>query len=143
MAHKPLRLGVHWLLGVLMAALAIVAAGIDNLGAAQEQPIKRTELMRFDVAGATGKETVVYVADVAPGARAGKHTHYGDELVYVLEGSLIVEPEGKEPITLKQGETAHLTQDIVHAARNGSDSLPAKVLVFLVVEKGKPLAQPR
>jgi quercetin dioxygenase-like cupin family protein len=43
---------------------------------------------------------------------------------------------------LKQGDTGHLSPDVVHAARNGSDSAPAKVLVFLVIEKGKPLAEP-
>jgi quercetin dioxygenase-like cupin family protein len=62
--------------------------------------------------------------------------------VYVLDGVLMVEPDGKEAITLKQGETAHLSSDVVHAAKNGSESEPAKVLVFLVVEKGKPLAEP-
>src|SRR5262245_43053535 len=120
MPQKSLNLRSHRRFGVLIVALATIATAIDNSATAQEQPIKRTELIRFDVTGATGRETVVYVADVTPGARAGKHTHYGDELVYILEGSLIVEPEGKAPITLKQGETAHLTQDIVHAARNGS-----------------------
>jgi quercetin dioxygenase-like cupin family protein len=59
----------------------------------------------------------------------------------VLEGELVVEPSGKEPITLKAGETGHFTPDVVHAACNGSDSTPAKVLVFLVVQKGKPLAE--
>ena len=42
---------------------------------------------------------------------------------------------------MKPGETAHLPPDVVHAAKNGSDSAQAKVLVFLVVEKGKPLAE--
>jgi quercetin dioxygenase-like cupin family protein len=110
---------------------------------AQDQPIKRTELIRADVADAAGKETVIYVADLMPGAEGARHTHYGDEFVYILDGSLIVTPDGKEPVTLKQGETAHLAPaDGIHAARNGSASKPAKVLVVLVVEKGKPLSEP-
>ena len=61
----------------------------------------------------------------------------------MLEGSLIVTPDGKEPVTLKQVETAHLAPaDGVHAAKNGSTSEPAKVLVILVVDKGKPLSEP-
>jgi quercetin dioxygenase-like cupin family protein len=126
----------------LAAALVIAVGGPGAAGShAQDQPITRTELVRADLAGITGKETVVYIADLKPGAAGGKHTHYGDEFVYILDGELIVEPVGKEPIALKQGETAHLSPDVVHAARNGSQSAPAKVLVFLVVEKGRPLAE--
>ncbi len=129
---------------ILVFALtpAILLAGL-GAGAlkAQDQPITRTELLRSDLAGIEGKETVIYIADLKSGAAGGKHTHYGDEFVYILEGEIIVQPVGKEPITLKRGETAHLSPDVVHAARNGSDSAPAKVLVFLVVEKGKPLAE--
>jgi quercetin dioxygenase-like cupin family protein len=123
-------------------ALAILLVGFAG-GAlkAEDQPITRTELLRADLAGIDGKETVIYIADVKAGAAGGKHTHYGDEFVYVLEGELVVEPVGKEPITLKAGETEHFTPDVVHAARNGSADAPAKVLVFLVVEKGKPLAE--
>jgi quercetin dioxygenase-like cupin family protein len=109
---------------------------------AQDQPVKRTELLRTDVSGVEGREGVVYTAEVIPGGVAPKHTHPGDEVVYVLEGVLIIEPEGKEAITLKPGELTHLPAGLVHSAKNGSDQEPAKALVFLVAEKGKPLATP-
>lgn len=126
----------------LASALVISFGGLGAAGSnAQDQPITRTELVRSDLAGIAGRETVIYIADLKPGAVGGKHTHYGDEFVYILEGEIIVEPVGKEPIALQQGETAHLSPDVVHAAKNGSQSAPAKVLVFLVVEKGKPLAE--
>ena len=125
-------------------ALVMVAGGLAADDAkAQGQPIKRTELLRTDLADIAGKETVIYVADVMPGAEGGRHTHYGDEFVYILDGMLIVTPDGKQPITLKEGDVGHLApKDGVHAAKNGSKSEPAKVLVILVVEKGKPLAEP-
>lgn len=124
-------------------ALALLCAGLIHPSQAQDQPIKRTELLRADVADVAGKETIIYIADVAPGAAGARHTHYGDEFVYILQGSLKITPDGKEPVTLKQGETAHLAPaDGIHAAKNGSASEPAKVLVVLVVEKGKPLAEP-
>jgi quercetin dioxygenase-like cupin family protein len=127
----------------LAFALALSLGTLGSNVLAQDQPIKRTELIRADVAGVAGKETVIYIADVMPGAEGARHTHYGDEFVYILEGSLIVTPDGKAPITLKQGETAHLAPaDGIHAAKNGSTSEPAKVLVVLVVEKGKPLSEP-
>jgi quercetin dioxygenase-like cupin family protein len=127
------------------AAALVICCGAASTEStnAQDQPIKRTELIRADVADVAGKETVIYIADVQPGAEGARHTHYGDEFVYILEGSLTVTPDGKEPVTLKQGETAHLApSDGVHAAKNGSTSEPAKVLVVLVMEKGKPLAEP-
>jgi quercetin dioxygenase-like cupin family protein len=124
------------------AAAAVLAAGLGGGGLrAEDQPITRTQLLKVDLTDIAGKETVIYIADLKPGAAGGKHTHYGDEFVYVLEGEIVVEPAGKAPIRLKAGETGHFTPDVVHAAKNGSDSAPAKVLVFLVVEKGKPLAE--
>jgi quercetin dioxygenase-like cupin family protein len=127
---------------VLALAFSFATLGAD-VSMAQDQPIKRTELLRADVADVPGKETVIYIADVMPGAEGGRHTHYGDEFVYILEGTLVVTPDGKEPITLKSGEAAHLAPaDGVHFAKNGNSSEPAKVLVVLVVEKGKPLSEP-
>jgi|SRR5215208_7817411 quercetin dioxygenase-like cupin family protein len=124
-------------------AFALLCGALVHPSQAQEQPIKRTELIRADVTDVAGKETVIYIADLMPGAAGARHTHYGDEFVYILEGSLTVAPDGKEPLTLKQGETAHLAPaDGVHAAKNGSTTESAKVLVVLVVEKGKPLAEP-
>jgi quercetin dioxygenase-like cupin family protein len=126
-----------------VAAGVALALGQAALAAARadDQPITRTELMRADVADAPGKETVIYVADLKPGAVGGKHTHFGDEFVYVLDGTLVVEPVGREPITLTAGDVGHFTPDVVHAARNGSATAPGKVLVILVVDKGKPLAE--
>jgi quercetin dioxygenase-like cupin family protein len=134
--HRP-ALRIHVLLALVCGGLGCTAA------TAQDQPIKRTELIRGDVANASGQETVIYIADVMPGAEGARHTHYGDEFVYVLEGSLVVTPDGKEPITLKQGQIAQFAPGFgIHAAKNGSTSEPAKVLVIMVVEKGKPLAEP-
>src|SRR5262245_19378037 len=127
----------------LYALMIIFTVSPVILAAAQDQPIKRTELHRSDLADVVGKEAVIYIADVMPGAEGARHTHYGDEYVYVLEGTLIVTPDGQPPITLKKGDVAHIApKDGVHAAKNGSKSEPARALVFLVAEKGKPLAEP-
>jgi len=127
---------------IMLIALALSSGLLGSSVFAQDQPIKRTELIRADVAGVSGKETVIYIADVMPGAEGARHTHYGDEFVYILEGSLIVTPDGKPPVTLHKGDAAHLAPaDGIHAAKNGSTSEPAKALIVLVVEKGKPLSE--
>jgi len=130
------------MLTAMMTVLAIIVGeAAVAVSIAEDQPITRRDLLRADLRGIDGKQTVIYIADVKPGGAGGRHTHYGDEFVYILEGQLIVERVGKEPITLKVGDLGHLTSDVVHAARNGSGSESAKVLVILVVDKGKPLAE--
>jgi quercetin dioxygenase-like cupin family protein len=100
------------MLTAIAAAFAIVVgAAAVTVSIAQDQPITRRDLLRSDLRGIEGKETVIYIADVKPGGAGGKHTHYGDEFVYILAGQLIVEPVGKEPITLNVGEVGHLTSD--------------------------------
>jgi quercetin dioxygenase-like cupin family protein len=126
-------------LSAFIMFFGMLAAGA---AAAQDQPIKRTELLRSDLADVPGKQTVIYVADVAPAGEGARHTHYGDEYVYILEGTLTIKPDGKDPLTLGKGQAAHIAPaDGIHAAMNGSKSEPARLLVILVVEKGKPLAE--
>ena len=89
-----------------------------------------------------GKEVIMYVAELAPGAAAGKHTHPGPEFAYILDGALTLEPEGQAPKTHKTGEVFHNAAKIAHDAKNASATAPSKVLVFLLAEKGQPLATP-
>jgi quercetin dioxygenase-like cupin family protein len=117
------------------------AVGIQALKA-QVPLIKRTELLRVDIKEDEGREGVMFVVDLAPGAVAGRHFHPGPEFFYVLEGTVIAEPDGQPPVILKKGETGHNPTRSVHNAKNGSASEPAQVLVFLLSEKGKQLATP-
>lgn len=127
-----------------LAVAAGVAVGGVGTGVlyAQEQPLKRTDVMREALGVAEGLEAVAYIVDAAPGAAVDKHRHPGDEFLYVLEGSVTVEPEGGSPVTLEQGETFHQPPVVPHSAKNASSTEPARVLVFMVVEQGKPLAEP-
>lgn len=109
---------------------------------AQQAPIKRTTLQQKDVEGAAGREIIMYTAEVIPGGVAGRHFHPGPEVGYVLEGSLVLEPDGQPPMTLKKGDSFHNPAKAVHNAKNGSATAPAKVLVVLVGEKGAPLSTP-
>jgi len=123
-------------LGIVLGALG------DRFLSAQQQSVKRTELLKTDLAGMAGKEGIMYIAKLAPGATAGKHFHPGPEFAYVLDGSLTVEPQGQAPQTCKAGEVFHNPTKIVHDAKNASATAPAKVLVFIVSETGQPLATP-
>jgi quercetin dioxygenase-like cupin family protein len=81
----------------------------------------------------------MYRADFIPGGALGRHFHPGPELIYVLDGVLILEQDGHPPVTLKVGDTAYLPHKHIHKAQNASTTGPAKVLVFLVGEKGQPI----
>jgi quercetin dioxygenase-like cupin family protein len=80
-------------------------------------------------------------AEFEPGVAAGRHTHPGEELGYVLEGTLLLEVDGQPPKTVKAGETFFVPAGLVHDGKNIGTG-KAKVLATYVVEKGKPVASP-
>ncbi|AYL98278.1 cupin domain-containing protein [Mucilaginibacter celer] len=116
----------------------IVAAIVfANTAIAQQPGIKRTELQRHDLS-IPGHETVQARIDFAPGTAFGKHKHPGEEIIYVLEGLLQYQVEGKAPVTLKAGDVLFIPAGTVHTAKNVGNT-EAKELATYVVEKGKPL----
>jgi quercetin dioxygenase-like cupin family protein len=102
-------------------------------------PIKRTVLQKFDVPAA-GYETIVGVAEIAPGVSIGRHTHFGIESGYLLEGEAILIVAGQPDKPLKPGDSYQIGPGAAHDARSGPNG--AKVLATYVVEKGKPFATP-
>jgi quercetin dioxygenase-like cupin family protein len=123
-------------LGLLIGALG------EGLVGAQQPPVTRTELMRKDLGGLEEYEGILYLVEVAPGAATGKHSHPGDELVYVLHGAGVLEEDGKAPLAVKAGEVFSPPFTQVHNFKNTSPTEPVKVLVVLVAPKGQPLAIP-
>jgi quercetin dioxygenase-like cupin family protein len=119
----------------LLAAFLLAASG----GAfAQASGIKRTVVTKQDVA-APGREAVVARVELEPGAVAGRHTHPGDEISYVLEGEGELLIEGEDPRRVKAGEAFVIPAGKVHDARNVGGTVMKLVGVY-VVDKGKPLA---
>ena len=122
----------------IMATVALATLTIS--GALAQQPgIKRTELQRHDLS-IVGREAVQVRIDFAPGAGFGKHTHPGEEIIYVLEGLLQYQVEGKTPVTLKAGDVLFIPAGTIHAAKNVGNN-EAKELATYVVEKGKPIVE--
>ncbi len=109
---------------------------------AQPEPMKRTVLLMTDLAGMEGKEAILALAEIAPGAATGKHTHPGYEFAYVLEGSGSLEIEGKPSIPLKTGAAIYQPPMQVHRGVNNSPTAPLKIFSVYIVEKGHPLAVP-
>ncbi len=133
--QKPVR---------ILGAAAVIAAfagfwGIPDLNA--QQPGFTRKMLQDQNLSAHDRHAVQVIAEFAPGMAAGKHTHPGEELGYVLEGTLLLEIEGEAPRTLKAGESFFVPAGRPHDGKNVGSG-PAKVLATYVVETGKPVASP-
>jgi quercetin dioxygenase-like cupin family protein len=122
----------------MAAAMLIVGSGLaPDITQAQQAGSKRTDLQRHDLS-APGREVVQVRVDFDPGYVAPKHTHPGEEIVYVLEGTLEYQVEGRQPATLEAGEVLFIPAGTIHTARNVGNGNGAELATY-VVEKGKPL----
>ena len=124
----------------LASAIVIVGlAAVISLvsGRAQQSGIKRTDLQRHDLS-VPGREVIQTRVDFDPGAAFGNHSHPGEEIVYVIEGLLEYQVEGKPPVTLKAGEVLYIPAGTIHAAKNVGSVNGAELATY-IVEKGKPL----
>src|SRR6476660_1567274 len=102
----------------IITAAALIAATAAALSAARaQQGVKRTDLQQHDLS-IPGREAVQVRVDIAPGVLAPRHTHPGEEIVYVIEGTLEYRLDGKPPVTLKAGEVLFIPAGTVHSARN-------------------------
>lgn len=125
-------------LPVTLLGIAMFALGSASPLPQQARPAgtTRTDLQRHDLA-VPGREVLQARVNFAPASSFPRHTHPGEEIIYVLEGSLEYEVAGKA-VALKAGDVLFVPAETVHAARNiGTDN--AAELATYVLEKGKPL----
>jgi quercetin dioxygenase-like cupin family protein len=125
----------------IMTAAALMATSglVMHMAQAQQPGKKRTDLQRHDLS-IPGREAIQVRVDIGPGEVAPRHRHPGEEIIYVLEGALEYEVEGKPPVTLKAGDVLFIPYGTVHSAKNVG-SVNAAELATYVVEKGKPLVE--
>jgi quercetin dioxygenase-like cupin family protein len=106
--------------------------------AVQQAPgLWRTDLQQQDLS-VSGHEVVQARVDIGPEAPLVKHTHPGEEIIYILEGSLEYQLEGQPPRTCNAGDALTVPAGVVHAVRNVGSGNAAELATY-VVEKGKPL----
>jgi quercetin dioxygenase-like cupin family protein len=124
-------------------ALALLAtAGAAHAADAKDTAVVKP-LMTQDLTGVPGKEALLLTVEYLPGGASMPHRHDADVFVYVLEGSLIMQVDGKPPVMLGPGQTFHESPSDVHRqSANASKTAPAKFVVFIVKDKGKPVTSP-
>jgi quercetin dioxygenase-like cupin family protein len=99
--------------------------------------LTRTDLQRHDLS-IPGHEVVQNRVDIAPDAPPVRHKHPGEEIIYVLEGTLEYSIDGLEPATFNPGEVLLVPAETVHSVRNVGGANAAELATY-IVEKGKPL----
>jgi quercetin dioxygenase-like cupin family protein len=112
-------------------------------GTAMAQQPKVTSLMSKDLTENPGREALMITVEYAPGGSDPIHRHNAHAIVYVLEGSVVMQVKGGKQVTLTPGQTFYEGPDDVHVVgRNASSTKPAKFLVFLIKDKGAPVLVP-
>jgi len=123
------------------AALALSLSLAGGTLVAQDATVR--SLLSKDLVDVPGKELSVITVEYPPGGFDPVHTHDAQAVVYVLEGSIVMQVKGGAPITLTPGQTFYEGPDDVHiVGRNVSRTAPARFLVFFVKDKGAPILTP-
>jgi quercetin dioxygenase-like cupin family protein len=125
---------------MLMMAVAMLIGGsatAPDAAQAQQPGTRRTDLQRHDIS-APGREVIQVRVDFDPGYVAPRHTHPGEEIIYVIEGTLEYYVEGRPPTTYKAGDVLIVPYGTVHSVKNVGSGNGAELATY-VVEKGKPL----
>ncbi len=126
-----------------LVVLAIVLVSFVSLDANAQVPpgVKVKTILQTTPSGDDTKETVISSAEFAPGVIMPRHTHPGDDYTVVLQGTLELIVEGREPRQLSAGEAFYVPSGLVHYSRVLGDT-PVRIIAIWVIEKGKPAMQP-
>lgn len=119
---------------------AVAAVLVAGLLYAQKPGIQRTILQRKDIS-MPGREAVVARVEIAPGASAGRHTHPGEEISYILQGQADILVDGQPVLKVKAGDSFIIPAGAVHDAHN-TGTVPLKLVAIYLVDKNKPMASP-
>lgn len=97
------------------------------------------QLLTKELTDVPGKEILIVTVEFAPGGADPIHRHDAHGFIYVLEGSVVMQVEGGEPVTLTAGQTFYEGPDDVHVVgRNASSTRPARLLAVLLKDRGAP-----
>jgi len=132
-----MRMIVKVIRAIAITAMIATATLARHGAQAQQDGIKRTDLQRHDLS-APGREAIQVRVDIDPGKAFPRHKHPGEEIIYVLEGTLEYDIDGKPPATLKAGDVLFIPAGTIHAAKNVGATRGSELATY-VVEKGKPL----
>jgi quercetin dioxygenase-like cupin family protein len=127
--------------GAVATGVFALAGGWLARSFAQMSGFVAKPMLQSSVENEESKEAVMLAISIAPGGSSGRHTHPGDCYSTVVEGTIELRVEGREPRRVMSGEAWHNARGVIHELRNVGDT-PIRVVNTLVVDKGKPRMQP-
>jgi quercetin dioxygenase-like cupin family protein len=131
---------IRWRNPVTRTLCALLTCAITSASAIDA---KVTELMTKPLEGSADKEATMILVEYPPGAKDPAHRHNASVFVYVLEGSIIMQMQGGEKVTLHAGQTFYEDPKGIHlVGENASTTKPAKFVALLVKDKGAPIFVP-
>jgi quercetin dioxygenase-like cupin family protein len=142
--EESMKTNRSWIVAFTLGAVLVVSIAGQTLA---QEGVTRTVILKQPLAADPTKEVTVFVFELKPGGRTGKHYHPGQEFIYVLEGEGRIQEAGKPPVDLKPGVGVYFQSDpakptYVHEGINLSQTKPLKLVTTLITEKGQPLAIP-
>src|SRR5262245_2253871 len=96
----------------------------------------RTDIQHAELS-VPGRVMIQNRVEIGPEAPFVRHMHPGEEIIYVIEGTLEYTLDGQAPLTVEAGEGLTVPAETIHAVRNVGDG-PASELATYVVDKDKP-----
>ena len=126
--------------GVVMVLVVAMFSSLALLlvtPAAQQPTVTRKILLKEDSA-IPGYEEDLVTVEIPAGGREGRHTHPGSVMIYVQEGTLTFDYEGKPTATYKPGDAFYVEPGKIHEGSNNGKT-PVKVLASFILKKGMPM----
>jgi quercetin dioxygenase-like cupin family protein len=124
--------------GLTMWQIHVVAA--DKNPAPSAAVIQ--QLMDKELVGVPGRELLMLTVEYLPGGASLPHRHDAQVFVYVLQGTVVMQVAGSPAVTLRKGQTFYEGPTDVHVvSANASKTAPAKILVFILKDKGAPVSR--
>lgn len=121
--------------------LFLLAVGIAVPALAQTSTV--SALFQTGVGDVSNQEIVVLEVTYPPGVESASHRHNAHTVVYVLEGTVIMQVAGGEKKRLTAGQVFYENPSDIHSvSMNASDAEPARILVYFLKEKGVPITEP-
>jgi quercetin dioxygenase-like cupin family protein len=140
MANRTTR---GFLIGIAAAAIAFESLMACAAGNVPPSDAIVNELMSRDLAGTSGKEILMITVEYLAGGASLPHRHDAQLFVYVLDGAVRMQIQGSPPVTLGTGKTFYEGPDDIHTvSANASRTKPARILVFMIKDKGAPASSP-
>jgi quercetin dioxygenase-like cupin family protein len=136
--NRPWRLRA----AAMSALVCLSLMTAEGAASADESTKAAPPLMTRDLAGIPGKEAIVLTVEYGPGESSRPHRHDANVFVYVLEGTITMQVKGGPAVTLHPGQTYYESPSDIHTvSQNASKTAPAKILVFIVKDKGSPITR--